>query len=199
MKKFWGIGGLGGLAAWAALGGAAEAHTFGAQGAGFGQGLVHPFGGLDHVLAMMGVGLWASRMKSGARWHSPAAFLAMMIAGGAAGMAGAALPLLEMGIALSVLLIGAAIALSWNDRPVAGAALAGLFALFHGLAHGAELPQAALPALYGGGFVLATSVLLGLGLGLGGLMRRAGEYGVRSMRLAGGLIAGAALILMAGL
>jgi len=107
--------------------------------------------------------------------------------------------LLEMGIALSVLLIGAAIALSWNDRPATGAALAGLFALLHGLAHGAELPQAALPALYGGGFVLATSVLLGLGLGLGGLMRRAGEYGVRSMRLAGGLIAGAALILMAGL
>jgi urease accessory protein len=165
------------------LGGAAEAHTFGAQGAGFGQGLVHPFGGLDHVLAMMGVGLWASRMKSGARWHSPAAFLAMMIAGGAAGMAGLALPLLEMGIALSVLLIGAAIALSWDNRPAAGA----------------ELPQAALPALYGGGFVLATSVLLGLGLGLGGLMRRAGEYGVRSMRLAGGLTAGAALILMAGL
>ncbi len=173
-----------------------EAHTFGAYGAGFGAGFLHPRGGLDHVLAMLGVGLWAGLMGKSAVWKLPALFIAMMLAGGVAGMIGMALPLAEVGIALSVLLVGIVIALPWNASVAARVGLAGFFAVFHGFAHGAEIPQAALPALYSAGFVLATSVLLVMGTGAGSVMRRAGRPGMRWREAAGGLIAAAGVVFL---
>lgn len=159
--------------------GVSEAHTYGAYGAGFGAGFLHPFGGIDHVLAMLGVGFWAGKMGNSAAWKMSAAFLLMMAAGGVMGMAEFSLPFAEAGIALSVLVIGIVVAYSWNPGPAIGVLLSGFFALFHGYAHGAELPQAAFPANYGAGFVLATAFLLISGFALAFAIRRAGELNVR--------------------
>lgn len=178
--------------------GVSEAHTFGAHGAGFAHGFVHPFGGLDHLLAMLGVGLWAGLMGRSAAWKLPAAFIAMMAVGGAVAMTGLTLPFTEAGIALSVLIVGLAIMLSWTGMPVAGIVVAGFFALFHGFAHGTEMPQTAHPALYAMGFVAATALLHLSGVALALTIERAGEAGSRWIRLAGGTMAVTALVLLAG-
>ena len=180
------------------LAGVSEAHTFGAYGAGFGGGFFHPLGGFDHVLAMLGVGLWAGLRGKNAVWRLPASFIAMMGVGGAAGMAGVFLPLAEVGIALSVFIIGIAVALPWNTKVAPMMALAGLFAIFHGYVHGEELPQAALPALYGAGFVLATSLLLMAGTWAGTAMRQAGRPGVHWRVASGGFMAAAGVFFLAG-
>ncbi|MBF0094561.1 MAG: HupE/UreJ family protein [Alphaproteobacteria bacterium] len=162
---------------WTALGvlllsgGAAEAHTFGVHGAGLVQGFGHPFGGLDHLLAMVAVGLWAAQQGGRALWLVPAAFMTSMVAGGGLGLAGAPLPMVELGIAASLMVLGAVVALSFRPPVWVGMALVGLFALFHGHAHGAEMPEAAFPVLYAAGFVAATGLLHAVGvaacLGLG--------------------------------
>ena len=136
------------------------------------NGLAHPLQGLDHLLAMLAVGLWAAQLGGRARWAVPAAFVGAMAVGGALGMAGAGLPLAEQGIAASVLILGLLIAAAVRLPLVAGAALVGIFALCHGYAHGAEMPETAAGAVYALGFAGATALLHGCGFGLGVLLQR---------------------------
>lgn len=144
----------------------ASAHP-GLGTAGAVAGLVHPFLGLDHVLAMLAVGLWGGRVGGRARWQLPLAFLAAMAAGAALGLLGWYLPGLETGIAASVLVLGLLTALTLQLPPVVRTALVAGFALLHGLAHGAELPDGAEASGFVAAFLAATAVLHGLGLVLG--------------------------------
>lgn len=147
----------------------AQAHA-GLHGAGFTTGVVHPFTGLDHLLAMVAVGLWAAQLGGRARWAVPAAFVAMLGVGGALGMLGVNLPGVEAGIAASVLALGLLIAFSTRLPLAAGMALVGAFAIFHGHAHGVEMPSIATPWLYTLGFIFSTALLHGVGLGAGRVM-----------------------------
>lgn len=171
---------------------AAFAHTFGAHAAGFAEGMVHPFLGLDHLLAMLAVGLWAGRLGGAALWRVPTAFLSAMAAG--AGLAGLGLGVagVELGVAASVLALGLLLVFAprWSSR--AAALTVGFFALFHGYAHGLEMPQAAAPDAYGLGFLAATACLHGLGLGLGWAMQRLDW----AARMGGAVIAATGLLLL---
>ena len=158
------------LAAFLSLGGFAQAHP--GHGGGFTHGFAHPLLGLDHLLAMLAVGLWSAQLGGRARWAVPAAFVGVMALGGALGMAGVGLPLAEQGIAASVLILGLLIAAAVRLPLAAGVALAGIFALCHGYAHGAEMPGTAAGAVYALGFAGATALLHGCGFGLGVLMQR---------------------------
>ena len=162
------------FAAFLSLTGFAQAHP-GHGGGGFADGFAHPLHGLDHLLAMLAVGLWAAQLGGRARWAVPAAFVGAMAVGGALGMAGAGLPLAEQGIAASVLILGLLIAAAVRLPLVAGAALVGIFALCHGYAHGAEMPETAAGAVYALGFAGATALLHGCGFGLGVLLQRAAK------------------------
>ena len=177
----------------------AFAHTgVGAHG-GLAAGFTHPLLGLDHLLAMIAVGLFAAACGGKALWLVPLAFVAMMAGGGTLAMAGIQVPMVELGIALSVVVLGAAVALRLS-LPVAGAmALVGAFALFHGHAHGAEIPAGASALTYAAGFIAATAMLHGIGIAIGIAAgygsRRTGQWAVRSagsvMALAGvGMLAG---------
>ncbi len=178
------------VAAALAVPAAAHAHTFGAHDAGFVHGFSHPLGGLDHLLAMVAVGLWAAQRGGKALWALPAAFVAAMIGGGLLGMAGIELPAVELGIALSVVALGGLIALQSRLPLLASVGMVSLFALFHGHAHGVEMPEAAAPLLYGAGFALATALLHGAGVGaalsLRGLAQ--GRVGAALLRGVGALI-----------
>ena len=154
-----------GLLAYVAILPVAEAHTFGSQGAGLIAGLTHPFVGLDHLLAMIAVGIWAGQLGGRAVWLIPLTFVSVMAAAATLASFGLLLPLIEPAIACSVLVLGLLIAGSVRLPTSVGALLVSLFAVFHGYAHGLELPQAASPILYGAGFVLATALLHGLGIG----------------------------------
>ena len=140
----------------------------GAQG-GFGSGFTHPLTGPDHFLAMFAVGLWGAQMGGRPVWTLPVTFPIIMVVGGVAGMAGIPLPGIEIGIALSILALGLAIAFAWRPAEWVALALIAYFALCHGHAHGVELPLSADPADYAIGFVLATGMihLFGIGVGLG--------------------------------
>lgn len=148
-------------------------------------GIAHPFLGLDHLLAMVAVGVWASQLGNRAKWLVPTSFVALMAVAGGMGMAGVALPMVESGIATSVLLLGLLIAFSVRVTPVLGAGIVGLFAVFHGYAHGVEMPVSGTPWLYGSGFVLSTAVLHGLGLLLGAGSNKRGVW----LRASGTLVA----------
>jgi urease accessory protein len=153
------------LCAYAGLLPVAEAHTFGAQGAGLAAGLTHPFIGLDHLLAMIAVGIWAGQLGGRAVWIVPLTFVSVMAVAAGLGSLDFSVPMVEPAVACSVLILGLLIAGSIRLPTIAGAGLVGLFAVFHGYAHGMELPQAASPMLYGLGFILATTLLHGLGIG----------------------------------
>lgn len=185
------------LIAAAATASGASAHTFGAQGAGFAQGFAHPFGGIDHLLAMVAVGLWAAQRGGRALWAAPGAFLAMMALGGVAGALGVTLPLVELAVAASLIVLGAAVALAIRLPAAASAVLVGLFALFHGHAHGTELPQTASALAYGLGFLAATASLHGLGIAIGSVLKR--DVGKLLVRLGGAGIAATGLVLAAAL
>ena len=154
-----------GLLAYVTILPVAEAHTFGSQGAGLMAGLTHPFVGLDHLLAMFAVGIWAGQLGGRAVWLIPLTFVSVMAAAATLASFGLLLPLMEPAIACSVLVLGLLIAGSVRLPTSVGVLLVSLFAVFHGYAHGLELPQAASPILYGAGFVLATALLHGLGIG----------------------------------
>jgi urease accessory protein len=155
-----------GLCTYALILPVAEAHTFGAQGAGLAAGLAHPFLGLDHLLAMIAVGIWAGQLGGRAVWFVPLTFVSVISAAATLGSFGITLPMVEPAIACSVLVLGLLIAGSVRLPAIASVGIVGLFAVFHGYAHGLELPQAASPILYGIGFVLATSLLHGFGIGI---------------------------------
>lgn len=171
----------------------AEAHSFGADGGGFAAGLAHPFSGADHMLAMVAVGFWAMRLGGRLTWLAPVAFIVVMAAAAALGTAGVELPLLEPAIAGSVLALGLLLAFGVRVGATAGVALIGLFAFFHGYAHGLELPASAAPVGYALGFVTATALLHGVGLGLGWMVRRTDW----PTRLSGAALALAGLYLLA--
>jgi urease accessory protein len=191
----YGNGLLFAIAALALSAGAADAHIIDTHGAGLAQGFAHPFGGLDHLLAMVAVGLWAAQLGGRALWAVPAAFIAAMAAGGIAGALGAPLPHVELGIAGSLIVLGALV-LTAARLPVAlSAALVGLVALFHGHVHGAEMPEAASALAYGLGFVGATALLHAAGVGAG-LLARSGA-GAALVRLGGAGVAAAGLVLLA--
>lgn len=156
----------------------------------FTAGLVHPLTGLDHLLAMVSVGLWASQKGGRALWLWPAAFVGAMVVGGILGMEGVALPLIEPAIAASLLVLGLMIAAMVRLPLVAGIGLIAAFGLFHGNAHGLEAPASGASLLYGLGFVVSTAALHALGLAIG--------LSMRSVRLQPLLRAGAALIALAG-
>lgn len=169
--------------------GAASAHTGHHAVAGFVSGLSHPLSGLDHLLAMVAIGLWAAQQGGRALWAVPAAFVGTMVLGGALALAGLALPHVETGIAASVLVLGLLVATRRQWGVAIGMAIAAAFALFHGYAHGLEMPQATSPALYALGFVLATAFLHGVGIA-------AGRFGRIAIQAAGVAIAasGAAML-----
>lgn len=157
---------------------------------GFLAGVSHPLTGLDHLLAMLSVGLWASQKGGRALWLWPLAFMTAMVAGGVMGMSGVALPFVEPAIAASLLVLGAAIAATLVLPMGAGVAIIALFGLFHGNAHGLEAPGSGA-VLYALGFLLATVTLHGLGVALGLSLRHGrGAVLVR---------AGAALIAATGM
>lgn len=135
---------------------------------GFANGLAHPFSGLDHLLAMTAVGLWAVQRGGKAIWMMPLAFISAMALGGMLGMAGLGqVPIIDQAIAASVLIMGIFIATATRMPLGASVFIIGLFALFHGYAHGAEMPATASGLLYGAGFIVATAVLHLCGITIG--------------------------------
>ena len=177
----------------------ASAHPGHEATPGFIHGFLHPLGGLDHILAMVAVGLFAARLGGRALWLVPASFVATMAAAGVAGMAGLALPYVEAGIALSLLVLGAAIAFEITMPVAAAMGLVALFAVFHGHAHGAEMPETMSGLAYGAGFLAATAALHAVGIGLGLLIGRTGEmFGRRMLQVGGGAAALAGAALLAG-
>ncbi|MGF1548685.1 MAG: HupE/UreJ family protein [Thiotrichales bacterium] len=165
----------------------------GAHSHGFGAGMLHPLLGVDHLLAIIALGLWASLLQGRARWLAPAVFTAFLLVGGLLGMVGMAIPHLEIGIALSVLVFGLMLASLVRNARFALLLAAG-FALFHGNAHGVEMPQALDAMLYTAGYVTATAALAFAALGAGAWIQTQQQ---RLLRWGGGTIA--ALGLASGL
>ena len=165
----------------------AAAHTGTGLPGGFVSGFVHPFTGLDHLLAMVSVGLWGSFLGRPLIYILPVVFPALMVVGAIMGMFGVPLPPVEVGIALSVLVLGASIALSFRAPVWAASLIVAVFAVFHGYAHGKELPSAADPISYSVGFVLATGLLHVSGICLGLLNER--PHGIVATRSADAFIA----------
>jgi urease accessory protein len=176
-----------------ALSSGAFAHV-GFHPGGFTAGVAHPFSGLDHVLAMVAVGLWASQLGRTARWLLPAAFPAVMAVGAVLGANGVPLPWVELGIAASVIVLGAAIAFRVKPSLLASTAVIAAFALLHGHAHGTELPHSAAMVTYGVGFIAATLMLQGIGLALGTWASRSSSLAVT--RTAGAAIAAVGFLLL---
>ena len=145
----------------------ASAHEQSGQAAGFLTGLKHPVSGLDHVLAMISVGLWGAQLGTPAVWLLPVVFPMVMAFGGFLGLVGIPLPGTEVGIALSALLLGLMVALEARPPVWVAATLVGFFGIFHGYAHGTELPAGENALLYSVGFVMATGGLHGIGIGIG--------------------------------
>ena len=149
------------------------AHTGSHEAPGFIAGIGHPLAGLDHLAAMLAVGLWAALGLRRQAWLPVTAFLLFMACGAFAGRAGLGMPGVEAGIATSVLITGLLVAIQVRLPAGAGIALVGIFALFHGSAHGAEMPALSSPLLYGAGFLLTTAALLLGGFSLGRRLQHA--------------------------
>jgi urease accessory protein len=169
----------------------ALAHTEGGAAGGFISGVSHPISGWDHVIAMVAVGLWGAFLGAPAIWLLPVVFPLVMAGGGALGILGLPVPSVELGIALSAVSLGLCIALALRPPLWIAAIIVGAFAIFHGHAHGTELPGSANPFAYAAGFVIATGLLHVAGIALGLLATwPAGKIIVRT---GGGLIALAGL------
>lgn len=177
----------------------AFAHTGVGHAAGFFHGFEHPIGGIDHVLAMVAVGVFAFVLGGRALWLVPLSFVGMMVAGFALGIAQVEVPFVELGIALSSVVIGGAAAMG---RPVPvplAMGLVGVFAVFHGHAHGAEMPQAAGGLTYALGFIAATALLHLAGIAAAvGIARVVGRYGKVAAQLAGAVFAFGGVGVLAG-
>jgi urease accessory protein len=179
--------------------GVALAHTgTGAHEHGFAYGFLHPLGGLDHLLAMIAVGLLAAHLGGRALWLVPLSFVALMAAGGAIGFAEIRIPYVELLIAASVIVLGALVAFRTNLPLVAAMLIAGFFAIFHGHVHGAELPSGESPLLYAAGFLIATALLHigGIAIGLGLAKLSTSNLGQRIVQAGGGAMALAGVVLL---
>ena len=181
----------------AALPATAEAHTgAGLHIHGLAAGLWHPFTGLDHILAMTAVGFWAANLGGRARYIVPLAFMAVMALGAGLGIAGFPLPMVETLIAASVTALGLLVAFDVKVATPVAATIVGICALFHGHAHGSELPLMTNASVYVLGFLAATAILHGVGIGFG--MIRFSRMGNHLSRIAGGFITLAGVALLAG-
>ena len=173
--------------------GSVFAHPGHEHASSFMSGFSHPMGGLDHLLAMVAIGLWAASLGGRALWAIPVAFVMTMIFGGGLAVAGMSVPFVEQGILLSVIVLGALVLFAKRLPTLVCAAIAGAFALFHGAAHGMEMPLTANGLQYALGFALATAGLHAVGLGFGQVMAKIGTPLVT--RISGSLIATAGLVL----
>ena len=172
-----------------ALPGSAFAHSAKSLSLGFTGGFLHPLSGPDHLLAMVAVGLWGAFLGRPLIYLLPVVFPTVMAVGGVLGMAMLPFPPVEIGIAVSVIVLGLAIALKWRAPVWLAAIIVAIFGLFHGYAHGLELPSMANPVDFSLGFVMATGMLHICGIVIGLVRDRPG--GELALRAAGGLIAAA--------
>lgn len=147
------------------------AHEQGGVASGFESGLLHPLTGIDHLVAMVAVGIWGAQLGNPAIWLLPVTFPLVMAAGGVLGVLHVPLPVPDVAIALSGLVLGTAVAIRARVTFATAAVVVGVFAIFHGHAHGVELPGAGDPLAYGAGFVIATGALHLCGIALGALSR----------------------------
>ncbi|MDA0289194.1 MAG: HupE/UreJ family protein [bacterium] len=174
-------------AIWLLLGTSLWAHEDAGMAGGFISGLTHPLFGFDHVVAMIAVGLWGAFLGSPALWILPVVFPVVMAFGGALGVLGVEIPLVETGIAASAVVLGLMVALALRPKIAIAAVIVGAFAIFHGHAHGTELPEAASPLAYSIGFVISTGLLHLAGIGFGHFTRW--PQGILAVRAGGGAIA----------
>jgi urease accessory protein len=164
-----------------------QAHVQQGQAIGFITGLEHPWSGLDHVLAMIAVGIWGAQLGNPALWILPVTFPMVMSLGAMMGLLGIPLPGIEIGIAVSAILLGAMVLGEVRPKLYIAAVMVGFFAIFHGHAHGTELPAGQSGLLYSMGFVIATGVLHGIGILIGTIHRW--PAGKMALRGAGAFIA----------
>ncbi|MBA6412509.1 HupE/UreJ family protein [Parahaliea sp. F7430] len=164
-----------------------SAHEAADIAGGFSSGFMHPILGWDHVAAMVAVGLWGAILKNPALWILPITFPLVMAVGGALGLAGIPLAGVEVGIAASALVLGVAVLTALRPALWLAAIVVGCFAIFHGHAHGSELPQAANPLAYSLGFVIATGLLHLAGIAFGLLTKW--QLGQALVRAGGAIIA----------
>ena len=177
---------------------AALAHPAIGDAHGFMHGFAHPLNGLDHVLAMVTVGIFAWRLGGRALWLVPGTFVAVMALGGLAGMAGIGVAGVEIGVAASVIVLGAIVALGVKPPVAIAMGIVALFAVFHGHSHGTEMPLDIAGAAYAAGFMLATALLHVAGIALGMLIGRIGDaYGRLGYRVSGALVALAGFAILA--
>jgi urease accessory protein len=172
------------------------AHTTGGAIGGLGSGLGHPFIGVDHLLAMLAVGMWAYQLGGSSVWKIPLAFVVTLLAGAGIGLAGLSLPFIEPVIAASVMVFGLLIAMRYRVAPVLACLMVALFALFHGYAHGIEMPLATSPLTYVAGFSIATIGLHGLGVMLAYVIHRTTH--TMLLRVGGMGLASTGLLLLLG-
>jgi urease accessory protein len=178
---------------------AAIAHTGVGDTSGFMHGFMHPLGGLDHQLAMILVGIFAYQLGGRALWLVPLTFVGVMALGGFLGVAGVPVPFIEAGIALSVIVLGAIVAFGARIPVAVAMGIVGLFAIFHGHAHGSEMPLDASGVAYGLGFMLATAILHAVGIGIGFLIGMTSKtLGNNVYRVAGGLASLAGIAILVG-
>jgi len=163
------------------------AHVQDGQAQGFVSGFWHPISGLDHVLAMVAVGLWGAQLGPPALWLLPVTFPIMMAFGGFLGLVGIPVPGVEIGIAVSALLLGIVVAFEAKPHLALAAIIVGAFAIFHGHAHGTELPAGQSALMYSIGFVITTGCLHGLGILIGAANKR--PLGNVILRLSGSAVA----------
>jgi len=162
---------------------------------GFVSGFMHPIMGPDHVVAMVAVGLWGAQLGAPAIWVLPVTFPLVMAFGSVLGVLGVPIPAIEIGIALSAIVLGAMVAFSARPPLWVAMALVGIFAIFHGYAHGAELPESANAIAFSIGFVVATGSLHALGILIGTVNRW--KLGSKLLKLGGTLIAFAGIYFLA--
>lgn len=174
------------------------AHAHGVQGGGLINGMMHPVFGPDHLLAMVAVGALSVQMGGRAIWAVPASFVALMFCGGVWGMMKMPFPVVETGIALSVLVLGVAIAFDKKMPTIWSMLCVGFFALFHGYAHGMEMPYLAQPALYAVGFILATACLHVVGIVIGEVAKKI-KNGDSLLRYTGAGVAGIGFAILTGI
>lgn len=175
---------------------AAWAHVESGQAGGFLSGLSHPISGLDHVLAMIAVGLWGAQLGFPAVWLLPVAFPMMMAFGGMLGLMGIPVPGIEVGIAVSGIVLGALILIEKKMPLFAALLIVAFFAIFHGHAHGTELEAGQNAMLYSLGFVLCTGTLHGLGIVIGLVHRW--QFGRLALRGAGSIVMAGGLFFLWG-
>jgi urease accessory protein len=165
------------------------AHVGSGEAGGFVTGLMHPISGMDHVLAMIAVGLWGAQLGPPAMWVLPVAFPMVMAFGGMLGLMGIPVPGIEIGIAVSAIVLGIMVLFETKPPLWVAAVIVAFFAIFHGHAHGTELPAGQSGMLYSVGFVMATGCLHGVGITIGLVHRW--PVGQKILRAAGGAVAAA--------